>query len=121
MSTLKLGAHLEALAAEYLQSQGLLILHRNFRSRMGEIDLIGQHNEELVFIEVRYRKNNDFGSAKDSVNRTKQKKIIKTAKFFLQTREWANQLPCRFDVIAISQRKETKKHLEWIQDAFHVV
>ena len=121
MSTLKLGAHHETVAAEYLQSQGLFILHRNFRTRMGEIDLIGQHNQDLVFVEVRYRKNDDFGGAKASVDRTKQQKIIKTAKFFLQTREWANQLPCRFDVVAISQRKEAEKQLEWIQDAFHVV
>lgn len=112
------GNRIEDLAVEYLQNTGVIILHRNYNCKLGEIDLIAQDATTLVFIEVRYRKNNAFGTAAETVTEIKQQKIIRTAQFFLQTRSWAAQLPCRFDVIAMSQQNGGL-NIEWIKDAFH--
>ena len=117
-SSLATGNRLEDLAVEYLQQAGVIILHRNFRSNFGEIDLIAQDGTTLVFIEVRYRKNANFGTAAETVTNDKQQKIIHTAQFFLQTRNWANALACRFDVLAMSN-SEHAPNIDWIKDAFN--
>ncbi len=124
MNAIDIGTEHEALAANYLLQAGLQILHRNFRSKLGEIDIIARDRMYLVFIEVRYRKNEIFGNAAESVNLTKQQKIVRTAQFYLQTHTWAQQLNCRFDVIAISNSTKISQisqisQIEWIKDAFN--
>ncbi len=118
MSAIATGNEHEMLAVKYLEKSNLEILHRNFRSKLGEIDIIAHDGAYLVFIEVRYRKHNEFGSAAESVTFSKQQKIIRAAQFYLQARTWAQQLNCRFDVIAISGSIELP-HIEWIKDAFN--
>ncbi len=110
----------EAIALEYLQQQGLTLITRNFRCRRGEIDLIMQHHDSIVFIEVRYRRNNHFGGAHASVNRRKQDKLIVSALHYLQKNRRAARQPARFDVIAIhaEMRTTTQPDIQWIQDAF---
>lgn len=112
------GANLESQAVVYLQSYGIMLLHRNFHCKYGEIDLIAKDNDVLVFIEVRYRKNDFFGSAKESITLHKQRKIICAANFYLQTRNWAQQIACRFDVIAMTGTIDNPQ-IEWIKDAFN--
>jgi len=107
----KAGDKAEEQARRYLEKQGMKLLVSNYRCNCGEIDLIMQHNQTLVFIEVRCRANSRFGSAAESVDRRKQSKIIKAAQFYLQ--QHRQEVVCRFDVVAL-----TSGTLNWIADAF---
>lgn len=94
-----IGSQAEEDALQFLLGSGLNLLDRNYRCRFGEIDLIMLDGSELVFVEVRKRKNMDFGGAAQSVSHAKQSRLIKTAKHFLM--KYRQVPPCRFDVIAI--------------------
>ncbi len=112
MKTIERGELNEQLACDYLTSQGLELITRNYHSRFGEIDLIMSDGQMLVFIEVRYRRSNSFGGASMSITPAKQRKIALTANQFLQNNK-KTEHPCRFDVIAIGANKT-----EWIKSAF---
>lgn len=116
-STIESGNIAENLACEYLQQQGLTLLARNFRSRYGEIDLIMRDGNTLVFIEVRARKQHNLVDSLQSVNASKQKKLIKTALYYLQKNSKLMDYPARFDVIAITNRPAASD-INWIKDAF---
>ncbi len=103
----------EQKACDFLQAKGLRLVTRNFRCMYGEIDLIMQDNNDIIFIEVRSRQHSDYGSAVESVTTSKQKKLIRAATYFLQKRKWYNKVNCRFDIIGISQNQ-----FEWIKNAF---
>ncbi len=94
------------------------LITRNFRCRLGEIDLIMQDESEMVFVEVRYRQNNDFGGAINSIDKHKCHKMVKTAAYYLQQHALTDDTACRFDVIIVNS--VVGKRLEWIQDAFRV-
>lgn len=111
-----LGHAIESHVSLYLEKQGFRLLHRNFRCKLGEIDLIGLHQNQLLFVEVRYRRNQRYGSAAASVDFRKQQKLIKTARFFLLTHPKMANYACRFDVVAVTL-KETYE-IDWIQNAF---
>ncbi len=98
--TQSVGHEAETMAADFLQDQGYRIINRNWRCRWGELDLIAQEGETLVFIEVKARSSHDFGSPEESLTRTKQRKLLKAAWQYLQS---ANMLESewRFDLIAI--------------------
>ena len=106
------GAAQEARACEYLLEKGLRLITQNFSCKMGEIDLIMQDTNSLVFVEVRYRENGRFGGAAASVTRGKQRKIIRTALFYQQRH--APKSNMRFDVIAI----ESDNEIQWFPSAF---
>jgi putative endonuclease len=109
----------EDMACRHLQRQGLSLLQKNFHSRFGEIDLIMQHEQTLVFVEVRYRKNRDFGGPAASITQAKQEKIQKTALYYMQHK--GREFNARFDVLAIcgdDLRKPQQLHIEWIKNAF---
>lgn len=114
----QIGQFAEDQACDYLIHQGLRLVTRNYRCRMGEIDLIMLDKTNLVFAEVRYRKPSRFGNAAETVNHKKQHKIIKTAMYYLQRHPFAN--PCRFDVVAIMPRIDKTLDIAWIRDAFQV-
>ena len=105
----------EKQACTHLQQAGLRLIEKNFHCRQGEIDLIMQEGEALVFIEVRYRRNNHFGNAAESVNARKQAKLISTAQYYLLKHPKLAHAPCRFDVVSI-----TGHELEWIKNAFQL-
>jgi putative endonuclease len=109
------GGYYEQLALEYLESQGLTCVARNFRCKLGEIDLIMTQNNQLVFVEVRYRNNAKFGGAIESINSHKQRKLIRAASFYLSQTEQHNSVSCRFDVISFHNLKP-----QWIPNAFTV-
>jgi len=93
----------EGFAKGYLTRQGYRIVHAPFRCKIGEIDIIALDNDILVFLEVKTRRSNRFGSPLESVTPKKQRQIIKVAQFFLAyTRKPAFKL-CRFDVLGIVQ------------------
>ncbi|HTH93802.1 MAG TPA: YraN family protein [Rhodocyclaceae bacterium] len=107
------GAAAEDIAAKHLQAHGLKIVARNFRVRGGEIDLIAQDGKTVVFVEVRLRRNADFGGAAASITYHKQQRLILAAQHWLQTH---GECDCRFDCVLLNTLDETK--LEWIQGAF---
>jgi putative endonuclease len=108
------GRSAEEQARRHLERQGLQWLNSNYRCKRGEIDLIMRDVETLVFVEVRYRKSNTFGSAAESVDRGKQSKLIAAARHYLQ--ETRTDAPCRFDVVGISGHQG--QSVEWVKDAF---
>jgi putative endonuclease len=109
------GREAETLAWEYLQTRGLRLLQRNYRSRRGEIDLVLQDQDSLVFVEVRYRRESRFGSGAESVDRRKQSKLIACAQHYMQAYPGMARQPCRFDVVSVGGHGDS---IEWIRDAF---
>jgi putative endonuclease len=112
------GKAVEDFVACFLEKHDFRLLSKNFRSRFGEIDLIGIHQNQLVFLEVRFRASIAYGGAAASVTKSKQRKLIQTARFFLlQAPQFANKA-CRFDVAAVTLSGKDYA-VEWIQHAFY--
>ncbi len=116
--TRTLGFDAEQLADRFLQRQGLIPVTRNFRCRLGEIDLIARDGDVIVFVEVRYRASNRFSRAGLTVDIHKQRKLIRTAALFTAVRPKYSNYVMRFDVIAIDADEHGEKTLDWIKDAF---
>ena len=118
---LKQGEDAEAACSRYLKSQGLKLLNTNFSCRLGEIDIIMLDKNMLVFVEVRFRKNNNFGGGLESITAEKQRKLRRTAELYLQqNRQYEN---ARFDVVSMSKNTQTRPGREqytfdWISNAF---
>ncbi len=106
------GGTAEDQAAAFLRRQGYAIRERNYRCRLGEIDLIATDGEGLVFVEVRMRNGAAFGTALESITPNKKKRLIAAAKYYLM--ELGREPFCRFDVIAIDEGGPP----EWHQGAF---
>jgi putative endonuclease len=107
-----LGKFAENRAEKLLLARGLRILQRNYRCRQGEIDLIAQDGDTLVFVEVRSRSRQDYGSAAESITPAKQRRIIAAARHYLAT---LSRMPaCRFDVVTLDRGGEPL----WIKAAF---
>lgn len=113
----QLGRQAERQALNYLRTQGLRLLERNFRSRSGEIDLIMTEHDCLVFVEVRYRNRSDYGGALASIDSRKQRRIIRCAEYFLQRHPQRLQYPIRFDVVCVQFNRQ-QAQCEWIKAAF---
>ena len=105
-STLSLGKFGESAAEEFLKNQGIKIIARNFRSKFGEIDLIGQEHETAVFFEVKTRKTLYFGKPYEAVNRYKITKIKKTIDFFLLKNPKYKNKKLRIDVLSLVLDKD---------------
>lgn len=112
-STRDTGMLAEDLALAHLESRGLVLLKRNFRCRMGEIDLVMRDGATIVFVEVRLRSRGSFASAAESVDVRKQRRIITAARFYLSGRPDA---PCRFDCVLLE--RPSPDAIEWIKSAF---
>lgn len=108
------GEKAERQACEFLISQGLVLVERNFRCTYGEIDLIMKDGKTLVIVEVRYRKNAKFGSALESVTASKQIKLMATTEIYLSALENETLMPVRFDVVGILGDGD----LQWVKNAF---
>ncbi len=115
-TTGSIGRRAEQLAFDYLVERGLQPVTRNFNSRGGEIDLIMLHDHCLAFIEVRFRKSNSFVPASHTVDRHKQKKIIRTAAIFIGRNHRFAMSTMRFDVVGVEGSNNPT--IEWIADAF---
>lgn len=112
------GEAAEAQARQYLEQHGLRLLARNWRCRLGELDLVMLDADTVVFVEVRYRRHSAWGDAIESVNSRKREKLSRAAQLFLQQESRWAKYPCRFDVIAINANGQAPAHLDWIQNAF---
>ena len=113
------GQKVERFALDFLKHNKLRLIEQNYHSRYGEIDLIMLHQDCLVFIEVRYRKDINYGSGAETVDYNKQQKIIKTAQVFLQNKKKYQQLNCRFDVVSVTLDNDNLQ-ADWLKDAFQV-
>jgi putative endonuclease len=120
-STTVLGRRGEDLACRHLEAQGLRLLERNYRCRMGEIDLVMLEGATLVLVEVRSRTTAEHGSAAATVGPRKQQRFIRAARHLLLTRPDYRRLPARFDVVAIDPAAMGEPpRVSWIRDAFRM-
>ncbi len=110
----------EQAALDHLQQRGLRLLHRNYRCRGGEIDLVMLEQATLVLVEVRLRSDARYGGAAASVTARKQQRLIIAARHLLMTRRELARYPARFDVVALEPTAGGLLKLEWIRDAFRV-
>lgn len=110
-----LGKIAENRAEKLLSAAGLRIVQRNYSCRQGEIDIIAQDGNTLVFVEVRSRNRQDFGSAAESITPAKQRRIMAAAKHYLST--LPQQPACRFDAVVLDEGREPV----WIKSAFEDV
>ncbi len=118
---LELGRRGEDIAARFLKKMGYKIIERNFRCRIGEIDIIAFEKGVLIFIEIKTRTSDSFAPPQLSVNRLKQQKIINSALSYLVQKRITG-IDCRFDIIAITFPADIKKgeKVTLIKDAFRV-
>ena len=119
MNTKILGARGEGLAEEYLKKKGYAILARNFRVKMGEIDLIARHKDCICFIEVKARRSYDV--PQEAVSWRKQRKLTRVAQAYLKLNHKDVDVRSRFDVVAIKENSEGQARIEVIQNAFDAV
>ena len=107
------GVEAEAAAAAFLERKGLKILERNYRCRLGEIDLVARDGETTVFVEVRSRSSAAFGGAAASITAAKRQRLLRAARHYLSR---ARTLPrCRFDALLIEGEPP---RINWVRDAF---
>jgi putative endonuclease len=116
-TTKQSGKEAEDIAAEYLSKRTLKLISRNFHCRFGEIDLIALDKETLVFIEVRYRKNEHYLATIETIDKHKCKKIVITSEYYLNKHKKYQSHFCRYDVIAITGALD-EPVIEWIKNAF---
>lgn len=100
MNKHEIGAQYEEKAARYLEAQGYRIVERNYRCKLGEIDLIARDGTYLVFVEVKYRTDAHSGYGFDSVDVRKQRRITRAASWYLYEKQIREGQPCRFDVVS---------------------
>jgi putative endonuclease len=110
------GQKAEAMAVRHLKKRGYKILARNYRNRSGEIDIIAREGETLVFVEVKARTSERYGSAKGAVTARKQRQVSKVALGYLKTTGQSNA-KARFDVVAVTHR-EGRPAIQVIRNAF---
>jgi len=113
-----IGKVTEDIAYQYLKDNGLSFIAKNFSYRLGEIDLIMKHKDCVVFIEVRYRKNSNYGYPEETISEKKQRKIKSTALLFIAKNSTYKNVQVRFDVVALMPNKTNNLSINWIQNAF---
>lgn len=111
------GALYEEIALRHAQGQGLGLIARNFNCRFGELDLILCEGNIVVFLEVRYRKSQQYGGAMQSIGMQKRERLLKAASLFLQARPELARHACRFDVMAIAGTPQ-QPEINWQRNAF---
>jgi len=127
MKTKAIGTIAEEAAKNYLCSNQLTFIEQNYHCRQGEIDLIMKENKQLVFVEVRYRKNKHHGTGIESITKEKQRRIITTAQHYLHQHKLTEAVSCRFDIVGVEPaRKAQEKNstneeffFNWLKHAFY--
>ena len=122
----------EKFAQDFLKAQKLTIVETNYLTPRGELDIIAKQGDMLVFVEVRLRSNQQFGSAADSIDHRKQQRLIHAATHYLQSTQQWDKVSCQFDALCLTPDSEntgygdSKSHkpmqyqVEWIRNAFSV-
>ena len=112
-----IGSDGEKRAVIFLKKQGFRIHKTNYRSKVGEIDIIATKSDLIAFIEVKTRQSDDFGRPEEAVNRKKQRRIIRAAKYYLITNDLYDKIDVRFDVLSLT-RKKSVFEIEYFENAF---
>jgi putative endonuclease len=114
----RLGQIAEIQASRFLEARGYRIRVHNWRCPLGEVDLIADHRQDLVFIEVKSRRSGDYGRPADAVNLVKRRKLSRLADAYMQSQH-LTEVNCRFDVVELILSDEGRvEHLNVIEDAF---
>lgn len=113
-----LGNRAEQTSEKLLMNAGMRLLARNYRCKQGELDLVMRDADTVVFVEVRYRRQNRWGSAAETVDWRKQKRLIAAAHHYLLTHPHLADQPCRFDVVAAEGNLADPASYRWIREAF---
>lgn len=111
------GENAEQAACDFLLTQKLKLIERNVRYPFGEIDLLMQDDKELVFVEVRFRRNQRFGGGVESVTPSKQRKMANAAQAWLSSHKHYANAACRFDVLALDWHQNAFR-IDWVKSAF---
>lgn len=114
MNKRKVGSLYEEKAVNYLKGKGMELITCNYRCRLGEIDIIGRHNGFLVFVEVKYRKNNLTEAPEEAVHSRKQRTICKVADYYRMKENISEFSPIRYDILAVCGDEIT-----WYQNGFN--
>lgn len=109
----EIGSSYEDKAEEYLRQLGFEVLERNFRCKTGEIDIIAKEENYLVFVEVKYRRDDRLGLPQEAVDVRKQQKICRTSDYYRMKKKLGEETPVRFDVVWV-----LGKRTELIRNAF---
>ena len=109
----KVGSEYETLACEYLESRGIKVLERNFRVKIGEIDIIGMDAGTLVFVEVKFRSDLDHGGAYYAIDHKKQQVIRRVAQWYMSRHHIGEETYCRFDAVLIDGDEITHIKNAW--------
>lgn len=118
-NTKYIGQTAEHYARSFLEMQGLHFLQKNYQCCFGEIDLIMKDRDDIVFVEVRYRQQVDYGHPLESISKSKIKRLIKTGMYFLKQKKWLYTQNSRFDVVTIHTQMQLET-CEWIKNVFSV-
>ena len=114
---LQLGARGEALAWNFLKKSGYSIVEKNYRTRFGEMDVIAEKEGAVIFIEIKTRRNHQFGLPAEAVDWRKRQKMIRVAESYLQQKKMENR-EARFDILSITWDGTTEPHFEILDNAF---
>jgi putative endonuclease len=114
----KLGNQAERQSEQLLLNAGMRLLARNYRCKMGELDLVMRHADTVVFVEVRYRRTSRWGDAVESIDWRKQRRVIAAAQHYLLTHPHLADNPCRFDVVTAHGNPADPGSYNWIRHAF---
>lgn len=114
----EVGARWEEVAGRYLEREGLTVLARRYRCRLGELDLVCVDGPALVIVEVRARGSTAYASATDSIDHHKRARIIQATRHFLMRHPQWQQRTLRFDVVAIDRIDSGRPAMAWIRHAF---
>lgn len=115
---LERGRLFESRAADYLTQQGLTILARGYRCRLGELDLVCRDERVLVIVEVRARGRNAYCSAVESIGPLKRRRIVQATRYWLMRHAEWHAAPIRFDVFAFESVDTADAEMHWIKNAF---
>lgn len=118
MDRRQVGQSAENIAAQYLEERGATVLLKNYRRRLGELDLVARLGETLLIVEVRTRSSDSHGGAAASIGFHKQRRIVRASHQLLQQRRDLAKLRARFDVIVVTDMDAERPVVEWITHAF---
>lgn len=114
-----LGNRGEETAAAYLEQKGYAILERQYRTPVGEIDLIARDGKTLVFVEVKTRRSARYGQPSAAVGWEKQRRIIRGAMWYMMNRQRQREAPpCRFDVVEVYAAQDHAWKVRHLENAF---
>ena len=114
--TQRTGNDAEFRACQYLAEQGLELIERNFHCRYGEIDLVMRDQRTIVFVEVRFRQADSLVDGAQSITAGKQRRLVRSASYYLQRHKLNDTIPARIDVVAVTQG-EGEHQFDWIKNA----